>query len=177
MKRESMRSSFARFADEFGIRQTLLSERHLVEYQEAQHLVVAEVEPGGREHLLEPAAALGWQRMKAAALHDGVSLFVVSAFRSVERQAEIIRRKLSEGMTLEQVLSVCAPPGCSEHHTGRAVDVSTSGVRPLHEEFATTAAFLWLQARAGDFGFRLSYPAGNACGYDYEPWHWCHHSA
>jgi hypothetical protein len=42
----------------------------------------------------------------------------VSAFRSVERQAEIVRRKLAAGGRIEEILTVCAPPGFSEHHTG-----------------------------------------------------------
>lgn len=115
--------------------------------------------------------------LKAGALHDGVSLFIVSAFRSIERQAEIVRRKLDAGETIQEVLTVCAPPGFSEHHTGRAVDVSTPGTPPLEVEFDGTPAFAWLMEQANDFGFHLSYPKGNPQGYQYEPWHWCFHGA
>ena len=66
-----------------------------------------------------------------------------------------------------------APPGCSEHHTGRAVDIGTPHCKVLDEEFEQTEAFDWLVRFAGKFGFRLSYPRGNSCGYAYEPWHWC----
>jgi D-alanyl-D-alanine carboxypeptidase len=112
--------------------------------------------------------------MKAAALDDGETLFIVSAFRSVARQAEIVRGKLRSGASIEEILAVCAPPGYSEHHTGRAVDLSTPGVRPLEIEFADSSAFRWLRRNAGRFAFELSYPKKNPYGYQYEPWHWCH---
>ena len=146
----------------------------LVLQPEAQEVVVAEVGEDGREHRLMPAAAAAWQAMKSAANADGVALRIVSAFRSVERQAEIVRAKLERGVSLDAILEVSAPPGYSEHHTGRAIDVTTDGTPPLELEFEKTDAFRWLARRAGEFGFVLSYPAGNPHGYAYEPWHWCH---
>jgi D-alanyl-D-alanine carboxypeptidase len=112
--------------------------------------------------------------MSAAALSDGVVIKIASAFRSVDRQAEIIRAKLAEGLSLDAVLCVSAPPGYSEHHSGRAIDVATDeGTAPLELEFEKSRAFRWLSKNAGRFGFTLSYPARNPHGYDYEPWHWC----
>ena len=141
---------------------------------EAKDVVVAEVGENGREHCLTPAAAAAWQAMKGAAQADGVALRIVSAFRSIDRQAEIVRAKLDRGLLLDAILEVSAPPGYSEHHTGRAVDVTTNAVPALEVEFEETEAFRWLTRRAGEFGFVLSYPAGNPNGYAYEPWHWCH---
>ncbi len=77
------------------------------------------------------------------------------------------------GQNWEEIFRVSAPPGCSEHHTGRAVDIGTPHCKVLDEEFEQTEAFDWLVRFAGKFGFRLSYPRGNSCGYAYEPWHWC----
>jgi len=152
----------------------LIAEKGLIYQPEAVELVVAEVGDDGREHRLTPATAADWRAMQAAARIDGVALRIASAFRSIERQAEIVRAKLARGLSLDAILEVSAPPGYSEHHTGRAVDVTTDGVRPLEIEFETTDAFRWLSRRAGEFGFLLSYPAGNGHGYAYEPWHWCH---
>jgi len=142
-------------------------------HPEAQELVVAATGDDAKQYLLAPAAAAKWRQMSAAALADGVVIKIASAFRSVDRQAEIIRAKLAEGFSLDAVLSVSAPPGYSEHHSGRAVDVTTDEGAPLEAEFEKTAAFRWLSKNADRFGFALSYPAGNPCGYDYEPWHWC----
>ena len=112
--------------------------------------------------------------MKAAAQADGVAIRIASAFRSVERQAEIVRDKLEQGFSLDSILEVSAPPGYSEHHTGRAIDITTDDTPAFEIEFERTAAFRWLCRRAGEFGFSLSYPQGNPHGYTYEPWHWCH---
>lgn len=162
-------------AKQLGIPSALLVARGLHECAEAECLEVAKRGIDGRDHLLVPAAAEAWRTLKAAALRDGVSLFIVSAFRSVVRQTEIIRRKLDAGATIEEILTVCAPPGFSEHHTGRAVDVSTVGSPSLQVEFDQTPAFTWLMRHTNDFGFHLSYPDGNPHGYRYEPWHWCFH--
>lgn len=126
----------------------------------------------GREQFLAPAAARAWLRMQRAARSDGVALELVSAFRSAAYQAALVARKVAAGRTLEQVLQVNAAPGFSEHHAGRAIDVSVPGMEPLEEDFETTEAFRWLAIHAGDHGFRLSFPRGNRHGIAYEPWHW-----
>lgn len=96
--------------------------------------------------------------MTTAALADGVVIRIVSAFPSIERQAEIVREKLAEGASLDAILSVSAPPGYSEHHTGCAIDVTTDEVAPLEVEFESTRAFQWLSKNAAAFGFVLSFP-------------------
>ena len=126
----------------------------------------------GRDAYLTREAASAWQSMCFAAASDGVELLLVSAYRSVERQAEILAGKLARGMSLEEALEYSAYPGFSEHHTGEAVDLGTTGARHLEEEFEHTAAFRWLLGRAADFSFHLSYPRGNPSGIAYEPWHW-----
>jgi zinc D-Ala-D-Ala carboxypeptidase len=158
---------------ELGISRELIATRGLSECEEATTLEVAEVGIDGRNHFLVPVATRAWLDLKTSALGDGVSLFIVSAFRSVDRQAEIVRRKLDNGIAIEDILLVSAPPGFSEHHTGRAVDVSTPGSPALEVDFEQTAAFAWLGTHAHKFGFRLSYPRNNQSGYEYEPWHWC----
>jgi zinc D-Ala-D-Ala carboxypeptidase len=163
--------------DSLGISPQVITGRSLALCEEASDLVAAEIDGNGTEHRLVPAAATAWRAMKAAASSDGVTLQIVSAFRSVERQTEIIRRKLQAGISLPEILAVSAPPGFSEHHSGRAIDITTTGVRPLEQEFDGTAAFQWLSRSAGSFGFILSYPRNNQHGYLYEPWHWCYRAS
>jgi len=158
-----------------GISSELITARGLRECEEATELEVAEVGANGRDHLLAPLASKAWRSLRAAALADGIDLFIVSAFRSIDRQAEIVRRKIEAGAAVESILTVCAPPGFSEHHTGRAIDLSTSGSRALEVEFDQTPAYAWLTEHASEFGYHLSYPVGNPSGYQYEPWHWCFH--
>jgi len=129
----------------------------------------------GRDAQLEPSAAQAWRSMQAAAATEEITLWVVSAFRSVARQEEIVAGKLRRGLSWEQILEVSAYPGFSEHHTGTAIDISTPGGPDLIEDFETTAAFHWLSENAGRFGFALSYPRNNPHGVAYEPWHWKWH--
>lgn len=128
-----------------------------------------EVDPPVR---LLPAAAAAWCRLEAGSALDGITLLPVSGFRSVARQAEIIRRKRAAGRPLEDILRLIAAPGFSEHHSGRALDIGCPGHTDLEEDFAGTAAFRWLERHAPAAGFRLSYPRGNPWGIGYEPWHW-----
>ena len=85
----------------------------------------------GRAQQLTPAAAKSWKAMRAAANTDGVTLMIVSGFRSVDYQARLIRKKINAGQAIEEILEVNAAPGYSEHHTGLAVDIATPGSRPL----------------------------------------------
>jgi D-alanyl-D-alanine carboxypeptidase len=163
-----------RLLEELGISASLIARRRLRAFSEAERLEVAEIGQDGLEHLLIPEAAAAWRRLKVAARQDGIHLFVVSAYRSIERQAGMIRRKLKAGKGLEEILAICAPPGFSEHHTGRAVDLAAPGTPPREIGFAQTTAFRWLERRAGEFRYVLSYTANNAHGYQFEPWHWCY---
>jgi D-alanyl-D-alanine carboxypeptidase len=120
--------------------------------------------------------AAAWNRLAVQAVAEGVGLVPLSGFRSVERQVEIFRRKISAGKSIDDILRVNAAPGYSEHHSGRAIDIGVPNEAPLTEAFENSAAFAWLNRRGGEFGFYLSYPRNNACGFDYEPWHWCWHA-
>jgi len=131
----------------------------------------------GREVRLAVEAAAAWTAMQAEAERAGVKLLLLSGFRSVERQAEIVRKKLAAGQALADILRVNAYPGFSEHHTGRAVDVGSADCEHLSEAFESTREFAWLSEHATRFGFALSYPRDNPYGIAYEPWHWCHSSA
>jgi D-alanyl-D-alanine carboxypeptidase len=160
-----------------GISVESLHARGLKRYEVASELQIAEVGADGREHRLVAPAAKAWANLKRQAARDGEVVFIVSAFRAVERQIEIIQRKLDSGESIDSILTVCAPPGYSEHHTGRAVDLGAPGAALLDPDFEHTSAFDWLHRNAASFGFSLSYPAGNSYGYAYEPWHWCHRGA
>ena len=144
--------------------------------REPSHLESIGLDTQGREQFLAPRAARAWARMREAAARDGVELQVVSAFRSVEYQLGIVKRKLERGQTTEQILRVSAAPGYSEHHSGRALDIATPGFAALEEEFEKSPAFAWLRKKAKLYNFALSYPRRNPHGIAYEPWHWCWHA-
>ena len=126
----------------------------------------------GRPQRLEQQAATAWFAMRDHAKSDGITLQVVSAYRSAEYQAEVIQRALDKGDRIEQILQRVAAPGFSEHQSGCALDLTTPGFEAVEVEFDKSEAFAWLSMHAEQRRFRLSYPQENQYGVIYEPWHW-----
>ncbi len=158
--------------ESLGIPRHYARQRRLVLQPEVDNLAAAGKDIYDRPQQLEPRALKAWRAMRQAAATDGVTLQLVSGFRSVDYQAGLIQRKLKSGRKLGEILQVSAAPGFSEHHSGRAVDLTTPGAPVLEEPFEETTAFAWLQDRAARFGFHMSYPRNNHHGVLYEPWHW-----
>ncbi|MFC7301423.1 M15 family metallopeptidase [Cognatiluteimonas weifangensis] len=123
---------------------------------------------------LRADAARAWTRLRAAALRDGVVLEAISGYRSHDYQLGIFERKLARGLSVEEILTVNAAPGYSEHHGGLALDLGTPDEPPAEESFERTPAFAWLRAHAAGHGFGMSYPRDNPHGIVYEPWHWAY---
>jgi D-alanyl-D-alanine carboxypeptidase len=160
-------------AHTLGVPRDYARARRLARVREPRRLDFIGYDTQQRPQWLAPRAARAWARMREAALQAGVELQIVSAFRSIEYQLGILRRKLDRGQSVEQILRVSAAPGYSEHHSGRALDLTTPGFAALEEEFEKSPAFGWLRKNAKCFGFHLSYPRRNKHGITYEPWHWC----
>lgn len=159
---------------ELGIPQDYAARRHLRLQPEAAQLADLGADIFGRPQQMAAHALEHWQAMRTQAQQDDIVLLVVSAFRGLDYQRDLIARKLAAGRKLEDILKVNAAPGYSEHHTGCALDLTTAGYTPLETGFETTDAFAWLMRHAKRFGFRLSYPRGNPHGIAYEPWHWAY---
>ena len=157
---------------ELGIPEDYAQRFQLPLRSEAGELTAIGADVYGRPQQLRPQAAERWRAMQAQAHMDKVVLLVISAFRSVDYQRGVIARKLAAGKPIDAILKVNTAPGYSEHHTGCALDLTTSGHASLETGFETTEAFLWLTQNAREFGFRLSYPRDNPHGISYEPWHW-----
>ena len=142
-------------------------------YEEPAELASIGVDLEGRERFLDARVAPQWRAMCAAAARANFCLQVVSAFRSIDYQADLFRHKRARGQTTAEVLCVNAAPGFSEHHSGRALDLTAPGYAALAEAFEASPEFGWLTENAGEFGFAMTYPRDNPWGIDYEPWHWC----
>lgn len=156
-----------------NIPETFATDRKLPLQREATELV--EVTPHSdhrKKHRLTPSTANAWANMVDAARQDHITLILVSGFRGLEYQRNLIENKLQKGQKILDILTLLAPPGYSEHHTGTAIDLTTTNCPPCVEHFENTEAFAWLQKNAGKFGFSLSYPRDNPYGFVYEPWHW-----
>ena len=142
-------------------------------FAENPDIVQAGTDFYGRDLYIAVEALESWKEPQSAAKMDGISLIAVSGFRSVQRQREIILRKLGLGLPLREILKVNAMPGYSQHHTGFAFDLTEqSDCEPLTEAFERQDAFAWLSQHGAQHGFRLQYPRDNAEGFIFEPWHW-----
>jgi D-alanyl-D-alanine carboxypeptidase len=159
--------------EELGIPPGYGRKHRLALQPEATRLTTIGKDVFGREQKLSPGAAAAWRRMQRAALEHGIELQAVSAWRPVSYQLELLQRKLDKGLSMKEILKVSAPPGFSEHHTGHAIDITTPGFAVLEDEFEHSPAYRWMERRAGDYGFRLSFPRNNRHRLAYEPWHWC----
>lgn len=171
-----IKANFANYVtavcSQLGIPEDYGLQRCLPLQQECSQPVSIGLDVFEREQFMHQGAATAWIAMQTAAAIDQIELQVVSAFRPVDYQVGIIQRKLDSGLCIEDILKVSAAPGYSEHHSGRALDITTPGFDVLEEVFEESPAFAWLQTHASRFEFRLSYPRGNPHGVAYEPWHW-----
>lgn len=110
------------------------------------------------------------ERMLNRAQDDGVSLNIISAYRSFGTQSALKSNYLVYYGSGANAFS--ADQGYSEHQLGTTVDLTTDGLQPeLSIGLENTPAFVWLTKNAYRYGFVLSYPKGNSY-YQYEPWHW-----
>ncbi|MFA4885556.1 MAG: D-alanyl-D-alanine carboxypeptidase family protein [Desulfotomaculaceae bacterium] len=91
-----------------------------------------------------------------------MSFTLNSCYRSYERQEQLFNERVAAYGLREASLTV-APPGCSEHQTGLAIDLDGDS------DYANS----WLEANCWRFGFVLRYPRDKEgiTGYSYEPWH------
>jgi len=157
---------------ELGIPDAYDSEYGLPLQIEETNLIEVGKDIFGRTQLISSSIVANWHEMFESAEKDEIKLLIVSAFRSVEYQADIIRNKLDKGSKLSDILSVSAAPGYSEHHTGCALDLATSDIDAFSQSFEESETFLWLQQNGVKHGFSLSYPKGTNRKIIYEPWHW-----
>lgn len=113
----------------------------------------------------EASAAL--MEMFQAAKADGITLEVVSGYRSYERQNTLYNNYVArDGVKAADTYSARA--GHSEHQTGLAFDLNS-----LEESFGETKEGIWLREHCWEYGFIIRYPKGkeDITGYMYEPWH------
>jgi LAS superfamily LD-carboxypeptidase LdcB len=110
------------------------------------------------ENLLEDAEAAG------------LSLQIISAFRSFGEQAQL-KGAYTVIYGAGSANQFSADQGYSEHQLGTTVDFTNPTVANTFSGFAKSAEYTWLTKNAHKYGFILSYPEYNS-SYQFEPWHW-----
>ena len=116
-----------------------------------------------------------FKEMQLMAAQRGISLQLLSGYRSIDLQRDIFyENKSIRNQTAVERSMVSAPPGYSEHSTGYAIDVGDGNYPDTHfeVEFEQTPAFKWMKRFAPKYHFVLSFPPNNKQGVTYEPWHW-----
>ena len=124
-------------------------------------------------HQLRAEAAKAADTMIDAAVTDGVTLLVSSAYRSYAVQQQTYQYWVSvNGQQVADQLS--ARPGYSEHQTGLAIDFASPEGCRLEECYRDTLAGQWLAKNAPRYGYILRFPNGrqSVTGYHFEPWHY-----
>jgi|GEM_PF-3357903 D-alanyl-D-alanine carboxypeptidase len=109
-----------------------------------------------------------FEKMAQAAQKEDINLWILSGFRSFQRQTEIYNRSLANRGP-EHTDKFIARPGQSQHQLGTAVDINS-----VENSFVNTKEYAWLKENAETFGFSLSFPEGQQekTGYAFEPWHY-----
>ncbi len=110
------------------------------------------------------------EKLLEDAADDGLSLRVISGYRSFDTQKDL-KSTYSVIYGAGTANTFSADQGYSEHQLGTTVDFTTPTIAGTATSFDQTPEFVWLQKNANEYGFVLSYPKGNAY-YMYEPWHW-----
>ena len=123
--------------------------------------------PAGYDPGIRKEAADALAEMQDAAAAEGLSLFVVSAYRSYYTQEAVYAGWVSRDGR-EQADTYSSRAGHSDHQTGYTFDLNS-----LDQSFAYTPEGIWLAEHCAEFGFIIRYPEGKEMytGYIYEPWH------
>lgn len=149
---------------------------HLVNMTQYCDKNVVRIKANGIEAEQEAVDAL--MVMLRAAKAEGIGKWQVNAaWRSVKYQKTLFDRQvqkyIDEGKSRSKAVAATrrkvADPGCSEHHTGLAFDISYTGA----SGFKGTKQAKWLEKHCWEYGFILRYPAGKTdiTGIMNEPWH------
>ena len=140
---------------------------------------------------LEKNTFIAMEKMRKAALLDGVKIKVVSGFRDFERQKQIWNRKfkkfttennLSDLEAIKEIIRFSTIPGTSRHHWGTEIDVIDEDFKNeknllISKKYEEGGIFeklkKWMDNNSQKFGFYLTYDDNiNRKGFEYEPWHY-----
>lgn len=131
-----------------------------------------------------------FDKMQEEALKAGISIQIVSAYRSFDRQKSIWNKKfesyISNGLTQQQainkIIEYSTIPGTSRHHWGTDIDIIDGAIAApkellLQENYENTGVYVklkeWMDLNAEKFGFYLVYDNNPLRkGFKYEPWHY-----
>lgn len=120
------------------------------------------------------------KELLVAAKKDGLTLKVVSGYRSYERQEKLFaqyvekelkkHKKLTRAEAIKKANRYSAQAGHSEHQLGTTVDILSAENGYVFSANKKLRYVVWLEKNAHRFNFKISFPE-NGSDYEYEPWH------
>lgn len=147
---------------------------------------VPELETVQGKYNLDKKAAENARNLLAAAKEAGFNMQLCSAYRTVQKSAQLYANKVnefigygySEADAKTEAAKWVAPPGTSEHHTGLAMDLVSADYwnyySDLEHDYEKFDSFKWMYEHCAEFGFILRFPKDkqDITGITYEPWHY-----
>ncbi len=139
---------------------------------------------------LRAEALTAFEKMSKAAAKEGISLKIISAYRSFDQQKVIWenkwsgRQKLSGGINASsitdpvkratEILKYSSMPGTSRHHWGTDIDINS--LSPAYFKSGRgLKEYQWLKVHGVEYGFCQPYTKKGEerlSGYEEEQWHW-----
>ena len=141
--------------------------------------------------LLEKETFKAFEKMRNAAMIDGVKIKIISGHRDFERQTLIWNYKfikftkefkLKPEEAVNEIVRFSTVPGTSRHQWGTEIDIIDEEFKneknPLiTEKYEAGGVFnklkRWMDLNSKKFGFYLTYTNDEQRkGFEYEPWHY-----
>ena len=160
----------ATLVKEFSMDMLINKHRYLEEDFIPKDLVEIDKSLASEEGMKANHVALNaYQKMQEAAVKEGYSIVINSAYRSYQDQIDISNSYL-RAYGQNYVDKYVAKPGFSEHQTGLAFDIGSRKVNV----FENSKEYGWMQENAHKYGFirRFSKQKEGITGFRNEPWHY-----
>ena len=141
--------------------------------------------------LLEKETFKAFEKMRNAAMSDGIKIKIISGHRDFERQTLIWNSKfikftkefkLKPDEAINEIIRFSTIPGTSRHHWGTEIDIIDEDFKneknPLiSEKYEPEGIFnklkKWMDLNSKKFGFYLTYTNDEQRkAFEYEPWHY-----
>lgn len=123
--------------------------------------------------LLKPEALEAMDRLLSdfAAENNNTDVMIFDTYRSYEDQKRVLENKI-EQLGEAEGKKIATEPGCSEHHTCLAVDLTLFN-GSSYAEYDGTGMYEWITENCYKYGFVIRYPENKSdiTGISYEPWH------
>jgi len=125
-------------------------------------------------------ALLALEKMNKAVKAAKTNIYIWSGYRTYAEQKKLYDDKIefyekthSHKEAVELASKLVAPPNTSEHQTGLAIDIVSTGYRSRDIGFASSTAGKWLAKNSWKYGYilRYAYSKQKITKYNFEPWH------